>query len=298
MKSCLFTGSCVALVTPMKQDRKIDLDVLDRLIEWQIAEGTDAVLVCATTGEASTLQPEEQAAIIRRAVQTVRGRVPVIAGAGSNDTRHAEDLSVQAEKLGADGLLLVTPYYNKTSQAGLIRHFTQIAERVRLPVILYNVPGRTGVNILPETYAALAEVPNIVGTKEANGDLAAAARTRRLCGADFSLYSGNDADTLPFLALGGRGVISVAANLLPHRMQMIYRLWNKGERQKSLDLFLQTEELFGALFEDVNPMPVKWAMQTAGLPVGGCRPPLCEPKESCKAHLAAILRKDCPEANI
>ena len=292
MKSCVFTGSCVALVTPMKKDRKLDLDVLDQLIDFQLQAGTDAILVCATTGEAPTLTPTEHLRVIGRTVTRVAGRIPVLAGTGSNDTRHAIQQSKQAEKLGVNGLLLVTPYYNKTSQAGLIQHFTAIAQSVSLPVILYNVPGRTGVNIQPETYAQLAKIPNVVGTKEANGDLAAAAKTRRLCPEEFSLYSGNDADTLPMLALGGRGVISVAANLIPQVMHRICSLWQQGETEQSQKLYLKQGELFEALFEDVNPMPVKWALREIGFAVGQCRAPLTVPAQACREHLKQLLQQN------
>lgn len=289
MKSCVFTGSCVALVTPMKKDRSINWDVLEQLLTWQLASGTDAILVCGTSGEAPTLDHAEHLEVIHRTVKAVGGKIPVLAGTGSNDTRHAIEQSQQAEALGADALLLVTPYYNKTSQAGLIRHFSLIAESVSMPVILYNVPGRTGVNILPETYAQLAQVPNIVGTKEANGNLGAAVRTRRLCGDGFSIYSGNDAETLPLLSVGARGVISVLANLMPAQMHELCRLWQSGDAVGSQQLLLQLEEIMGALFEDVSPMPVKWALDAMGFSAGPCRAPLTMPSMACRAHLRRLL---------
>lgn len=289
MKSCVFTGSCVALVTPMNKDRTINLDVLDQLIHFQIESGTDAILVCGTTGEASTLTQTEHMAIIHRAVQTAAGKVPVIAGTGSNDTRHAIDQSMQAQALGADALLLVTPYYNKTSQAGLVEHFTAIAQSVSLPVILYHVPSRTGVTIQPETYAALAKVPNIVGIKEAGSNMTAAGKTLRLCGQGMTMYSGNDAETLPLLSLGARGVISVLANVMPAQMHELCRLWAAGDLEGCIALERKLDEIMGALFEDVNPMPVKWALEQAGFSVGPCRLPLTLPNAACRAHLKKLL---------
>lgn len=289
MKSCIFTGSCVALVTPMNRDHTINLDVLDELIDFQLTGGTDAILVCGTSGEAPTLNQTEHMAVIHRTVKKVAGRVPVIAGTGSNDTRHAIEQSQQAEALGADALLLVTPYYNKTSQAGLIEHFTAIAQNVSLPVILYNVPSRTGVNIQPETYAALSAVPNIVGIKEANGNLTAVSATKRLCGDELALYSGNDAETLPILSLGGKGVISVLANIMPAEMHELCRLFLAGETQAAIALQMKLDEMMGALFEDVNPMPVKWALESMGYTVGCCRGPLVLPNASCRAHLKKLL---------
>ncbi|MEG1932697.1 MAG: 4-hydroxy-tetrahydrodipicolinate synthase [Pygmaiobacter sp.] len=289
MKSCVFTGSCVALVTPMKTDRTINLDVLDQLLDYQLAGGSDAILVCGTTGEASTLNQPEHMAVIHRALKRVNGRVPVIAGTGSNDTRHAIEQSQQAEALGADALLLVTPYYNKTSQAGLIAHFSAIAESVSLPVMLYNVPSRTGMTIQPETYAALAAVPNIVATKEASGNLTALVRTRRLCGKELAIYSGNDAETLPVLSLGGIGVISVLANLLPHELHELCMLFLTGKLSEALELQLRLEDLMSALFMDINPMPVKWALEQMGYAVGACRGPLTTPSEICRTHLKELM---------
>ena len=208
-KPVIFTGSGVALVTPMNKDGSVNFEELDCLIEFQIENGTDAIISCGTTGESSTLDNEEHCKVIRHTVEKTAGRVPVIAGCGSNDTRYGVELSQEAERLGADALLLVTPYYNKSSQSGLIRHYTYIADRVNLPIILYNVPSRTGCNIKPETYAVLAEHPRIVGIKEANGDISSVAKTMALCGDRLAMYSGNDDQTLPILSLGGKGIISV-----------------------------------------------------------------------------------------
>lgn len=274
MKKLLFTGSCPALVTPMHADGRVNYEALEHLLEVQIEQGSDAVCVCGTTGEASTLTDQEHLAIIRNAVKTVRGRVPVIAGTGSNDTRHAVAMSCQAKALGADALLLVTPYYNKTSQDGLIRHFTTIVRAARLPAILYNVPGRTGVTIRPETYAILSREPLIVAAKEASGDLAAIARTAALCGEELPLYSGNDDQTVPILSLGGKGVISVLANVAPAAVHRMCRLYLSGRVEESRRLQLQWLPMINALFSDVNPIPVKAALNLMGLAAGPCRLPL------------------------
>lgn len=274
MKKLLFTGSCPALVTPMHADGRVNYEALEHLLEVQIEQGSDAVCVCGTTGEASTLTDQEHLAIIRTAVKTVRGRVPVIAGTGSNDTRHAVSMSCQAKALGADALLLVTPYYNKTSQDGLIRHFTTIVRAARLPAILYNVPGRTGVTIRPETYAILSREPLIVAAKEASGDLAAIARTAALCGEELPLYSGNDDQTVPILSLGGKGVISVLANVAPAAVHRMCRLYLSGRVEESRRLQLQWLPMINALFSDVNPIPVKAALNLMGLAAGPCRLPL------------------------
>lgn len=289
MKSCVFTGSCVALVTPMNKDRTINLDVLDQLIQFQIEGQTDAILVCGTTGEAPTLTQTEHMAVIHRAVQAAAGKVPIIAGTGSNDTRHAIEQSMQAQALGANALLLVTPYYNKTSQAGLVEHFTAIAQSVSLPVILYNVPSRTGVTIQPETYAELSKIPNIVGIKEAGGNMIAASKTLRLCTEGTALYSGNDAETLSLLALGGSGVISVLANLMPAEMHELCRLWSVGDYAGCISLQRKLDEIMAALFEDVSPMPIKWAMEQAGFSVGPCRSPLTLPTAACRNHLKRLM---------
>ncbi|HIV26206.1 MAG TPA: 4-hydroxy-tetrahydrodipicolinate synthase [Candidatus Scatomonas pullistercoris] len=273
----IFTGSAVAIVTPMKEGGEVNYEKLGELIDEQIAENTDAIVICGTTGESSTLSHKEHLEAIGYCVKHVAGRVPVIAGTGSNSTKEAIYLSVESEKLGADALLLVTPYYNKATQKGLIRHYTAIAEAVSLPIIMYNVPSRTGVNILPETAAYLAKnVKNIVGIKEASGNISQIAKVKQLAGEDIELYSGNDDQVVPILSLGGIGVISVLANVAPkytHDMVMQYLEGNVGE---SCRMQLQALPLIEALFCEVNPIPVKAAMNLMGKEVGELRPPMYE----------------------
>lgn len=273
MKKPLFQGSCVALVTPFTQDG-VDFTKLEELIEWQIREGTDSILICGTTGEASTMPDEEHKEVIRFAVEKIAGRVHVMAGAGSNDTRHAIELSQYAESVGADSILSVTPYYNKTTQEGLYRHFKAIAESVKIPVVLYNVPSRTNLNINPETLKRLSVVPNIAAVKECN--LAQVAKTRLLCGDDLIIYSGEDGNIVPLMALGGLGVISVMANIIPADTHKIVDAFLKGDLETSRSLQIRTVNLVDALFCEVNPIPVKAAMNEMGMNVGECRMPLVE----------------------
>ncbi|MCL2488375.1 MAG: 4-hydroxy-tetrahydrodipicolinate synthase, partial [Oscillospiraceae bacterium] len=263
MKNTLFAGAGVALVTPFHPDGSVNYDKYRELVEWQIQNGTDAIISCGTTGEASTLTDEEHIEVIRAAVEQAGGRVPVIAGTGSNDTAYAVDLSAEAEQTGADGLLLVTPYYNKTSPRGLIAHFTKIADAVSIPIILYNVPSRTGMDMKPGTVAELYKHPNIVGIKEANGNISAAAQLASLC--DIDIYSGNDDQILPLLSLGGKGVISVFSNICPRQAHDICARWFDGDAAGSLALQLEWLELCNALFYDVNPIPVKAAMKLMGM---------------------------------
>ena len=291
MKRLVFTGSGVALVTPMKEDGSINYDALDRLIEFHLQNGTDAIVACATTGESPVLSHEEHRKIVEFIVKKIGKRIPVIASAGSNDTRYSVELSRSLQDAGADALLLITPYYNKTSQAGLIKHFYYIADRVDLPIILYNVPSRTGCNIRPETYAELAKHPNIVGTKEANGDLDACARTIALCGEDLTVYSGEDNQTLPILSLGGKGVISVLANILPKVTKQICADYLSGNVESSRRAFLKYLELMDALFWDVNPIPVKDAMNRMGMDCGGCRLPLVPMDGGLEKKLCSVLKK-------
>ncbi len=286
MKTPVFTGAAVAIVTPFK-DGGVDFAKLDELCEMHVKEGTDAIVVAGTTGEASTMPDEEHLSVISRVIRTVAGRIPVIAGAGSNDTAHGIQLCREAEKLGADALLLVTPYYNKASQKGLVLHFTAMAEAVRIPIIVYNVPGRTGVNINPETCAALAKVPNIVGLKECN--TAQAPEVAALCGDDLVLYSGEDGQVLPILSLGGKGVISVMANIIPADTHRLVASWLEGDLAGSLRLQLKALPLVKALFSDVNPIPVKAAMNLLGMDVGDCRLPLCGMSDAGLAGLRAAL---------
>lgn len=289
MKKCVFTGSAVAIVTPMFADGSINWDGLGRLIDWQIDAGTDAVVICGTTGESSTMTDDEHISAIRYAVDHVNGRVPVIAGAGSNDTAYAVMLSKEAYSAGADALLHVTPYYNKTSQRGLIRHFETIADATPMPVILYNVPSRTGCDIKPETYLALSKHPNIVAVKEANGSISAAAVTKQLCGDELALYSGNDDQVLPFLALGGLGVISVFANVLPAAMHDICALWFAGKLDECRAMYYRYLPLMNDLFLDVNPIPVKEALNMMGLDAGPARLPLVPMADAAREKLRATL---------
>lgn len=278
MRSPLFTGSGVAIVTPFTTDT-VDLAVLGRLLDFQLANGTDAIIVCGTTGEAATMSYRERMRAIEFCVEHVDGRVPVIAGSGSNATETALALSRDAERAGADGLLVVTPYYNKASQTGLIRHFSAVADGVGVPVILYNVPSRTGVNIAPETYAQLAKHPNINGVKEASGNLGAIQRTVNLCPEDFFIWSGNDDETAPICLLGGKGVISVVANILPGEMHRLTQLCLAGDFAAAGKLQLRLKDLCDAMFCEVNPIPVKTALNLMGYDAGPLRLPLCEPSE-------------------
>jgi 4-hydroxy-tetrahydrodipicolinate synthase len=265
----------------------VDLEAMGRLLDFQLEQGTDAVIVCGTTGEAATMTYRERMRTIEFCVEHVAGRVPVIAGSGSNATENAVTLSRDAERAGADGLLLVTPYYNKASQTGLLRHYRAIADAVSLPCILYNVPSRTGVNIAPETYAELARHPNIIGTKEAGGDLGAIQRTRNLCPEDFYIWSGNDDQVVPICALGGVGVISVVANILPAPMHAMARLCLDGNFADAAKLQLYLKDFCDAMFCEVNPIPVKTALNLLGREVGPLRLPLCEPTPE---HLDRIRR--------
>lgn len=291
MKPVIFTGAGVAIVTPFHQDGSVNFGKLEELIEFQIENHTDAIIICGTTGESSTLEHDEHAEAIRFTVKTVNGRVPVIAGTGSNDTAYCLKLSLEAQADGADALLLVTPYYNKTSQAGLVQHFTYIADRVDLPIIVYNVPSRTGVNILPETYVELAKHPRIVATKEANGDISALARTASLCGEDLTIYSGNDDQTTSFLSLGAKGVISVVSNICPQIMHDMAAAYLEGNVATSRQLQLDYLDLCTAMFCDVNPIPVKAAMNLMGMDAGPCRMPLAPLGEANEAKLRDVLAK-------
>ena len=276
MKHPIFTGSAVAIVTPFK-DGGVDFETLGELLDFQLENGTDAVVVCGTTGEASAMTYQERSEAVAFCVRHVGGRVPVIAGAGSNSTENAVTLSREAERRGADALLVVTPYYNKATQAGLLRHYRTIADAVSLPIILYNVPSRTGVSVAPETYAALAEHPNIAGVKEASGNLGNIQRTRALCPKDFTIWSGNDDETVPICALGGKGVISVAANILPAEMHRLTQLCLKNDFAAAGELQVHLKDFCDAMFCEVNPIPVKTALSLLGWQVGALRSPMCPP---------------------
>jgi 4-hydroxy-tetrahydrodipicolinate synthase len=284
----IFKGAGVAIVTPMKENGDVNYEVLEQLLEEQIAKGTDAIIICGTTGESATLTEEEHSAVIRFTVQKVAKRIPVIAGTGSNNTKTAVALSKEAEKDGADGLLLVTPYYNKATQKGLIAHYTEIANEVSLPIILYNVPSRTGCNLLPETIAYLVKnVENIVGVKEASGNISQVAKIKQLAGEDVDLYSGNDDQIIPLLSLGGIGVISVLSNVAPRETHEIVEEYLNGNREKALELQLKALPLCDALFCEVNPIPVKKALNLMGKNVGPLRAPLCEMEE---AHVETLKK--------
>lgn len=273
----IFKGAGVAIVTPFHEDGSINYEKFAELTEEQIAGGTDAIIVCGTTGEASTLTHEEHLDLIKFCVETVKGRVPVIAGTGSNCTKTAVYLSTEAEKYGADALLLVTPYYNKATQKGLFEHFKQIADSVKLPIILYNVPSRTGCNILPQTVARLCkEVSNIVAIKEASGNISQVAKLMSLADGKVDLYSGNDDQVVPLLSLGGLGVISVVSNVAPRQMHDICQKFFDGDVAGSMREQLRAIELCDALFCEVNPIPVKTAMNLMGKNVGPLHMPLSE----------------------
>lgn len=291
MSGHIFTGSGVAVVTPMNNDGSINFDEYGRIIDFQINNGTDAIITCGTTGESATLSREEHCKVIEYTVKKVAKRVPVIAGAGSNDTLFAKELSIEAEKIGADAILSVTPYYNKTSQSGLIRHYNLIADSVNIPIILYNVPSRTGCNIKPETYAELAKHPNIQATKEANGDTAALVRTMALCGENLDVYSGEDSQAFTITAMGGLGVISVFANICPRESHEIVQKALEGDFRSSFALQKHYIELMDALFSDVNPIPVKAAMNMLGFNCGPCRMPLAPMSEQGYNALRNCLAK-------
>lgn len=271
----LFEGSGVALVTPFK-DGKVNYEKMGELIEWHIANKTDAIIVCGTTGESATMTDEERKTTIKFVADKVNKRIPVIAGSGSNNTAYSIELSKYCQSVGVDGLLIVTPYYNKSTQDGLIKHYTTIANSVDLPIILYNVPGRTGVNIKPSTVERLSKVENIVAIKEASGDISQVAEIARLCGEDFTIYSGNDDQIVPILSLGGSGVISVLANVLPKETHDIVEKYLSGDVQESRKLQLSVNELVSSLFIEVNPIPVKSAMNLMGMEAGELRLPLTD----------------------
>lgn len=288
-KTTIFTGAAVAIVTPFKNNG-VDYESLAALIERQIENSTDAIVICGTTGESSTLTDEEHKECVRFCVEKTAGRVPVIAGTGSNDTDYAISLSKYACEVGVDGLLLVTPYYNKATPKGLIKHFTAIADATDKPIILYNVPSRTGVNISLPVYKELAKHDRIVAAKEASGNISTVAALAEACGNSLDIYSGNDDQIVPILSLGGKGVISVLSNVVPKDTHDIVALWNEGKTKESLALQLKYLDLINALFCEVNPVPVKTAMGLMGLCADEMRLPLCEMEENNKERLATALR--------
>jgi len=286
MKKPVFEGSAVAIVTPFSKEG-VDFKKLAELIDFHISNGTDAIVACGTTGEASTMPDQEHLAVIKFVVDRVAKRIPVIAGTSSNDTAHGVELCRKATELGADALLSVTPYYNKTSQEGLYRHFKAMAESTDLPIILYNVPSRTNLNIQPQTIKRLSAIPNIVAVKECN--LLQVPEVARLCGDDIVLYSGEDGLVVPMLALGAKGVISVAAHIIPKEMSDLVHTFLNGDIAESRRIQLDYLPLINALFSDVNPIPVKEALNILGWEVGECRMPLCEMSRECKEKLRNVM---------
>ena len=291
----IFEGAGVALVTPFKANGDVNYDKLEEILEEQIAGGTDAIVICGTTGEASTMSPEEHLSVIKYGCEVVKGRIPVVAGTGSNCTREAVYMSQKAEEVGADGVLLVTPYYNKATQNGLIAHFTTIAEAIKIPALLYHIPGRTGVTMKPETIVSLCKnVPNIVGVKEASGNFSSIATMMNMADGCIDVYSGNDDQIVPLLSMGGKGVISVLSNVAPKQTHDICQKFFDGDVKGSLQMQLDAIPLISALFSEVNPIPVKAAMNMLGYNVGSLRMPLTEMEDENKA----ILRQAMIDAGI
>lgn len=294
MRTPVFTGSCVAIATPFDANGTINYDAFGRLIDAQIAGGVDAICVCGTTGESATMTIREHIAAVDYCVKRVNHQVKVIAGAGSNDTSAAVYLSLHAQDSGADALLHVTPYYNKCTQAGLVKHYEYIADRVELPIILYNVPSRTGVSFTAESYKILAENPKINGVKEASGNFSLLAHTRHICPDDFYVWSGNDDQVVPMMSLGAEGVVSVAANLAPEAMVRMSHLCLEGDFKQAAALQLRYQALMDALFIEVNPIPIKAALNLAGWDVGSLRLPLCALSDRHRK----VLRKAMEEAGL
>ena len=290
MKKTIFTGVGTAIATPMNADGSINYDEFGRMLDFQVENGADAVIVCGTTGEASTMPDEEHLECIRYAVKKIAHRIPVIAGTGSNDTKYAIELSQEAQELGANGLLIVTPYYNKTTQRGLVAHYNAIADSVDLPIILYNVPSRTGVGFDVSTVAALAEHKNIAAIKEASGNIGYTAKVAAKCGDKIDIYSGNDDMIVPIMSLGGKGVISVLSNVLPKETHQMTQYCLENNFAAASELQLKYLRLINDLFMEVNPIPVKEAMNQLGMPSGPCRMPLLDMSDEHKAAMQATLR--------
>ena len=290
MKKILFKGAGTAIATPFDENG-VNLEEFKRLIEFQISEGIDSIIVCGTTGESSTMTKEEKISAIKCAVETSNGRVPIIAGTGSNNTAQAIEMSKLAESLGVDGLLLVTPYYNKTTQKGLIAHYSAIAKEVSLPIILYSVPSRTGVNIAPETCLELSKIDNIVAIKEASGDLSQIAKIANLCGDNLTIYSGNDDQVLPILSLGGLGVISVLSNVKPKYTHDMVQYFFDGNIKEATKMQVDAIPLINALFAEVNPIPVKAALNIIGYNLGEPRLPLIPASDELVEKLKSLMNK-------
>ena len=287
----IFEGAGVALVTPFKANGDVNYDKLEEILEEQIAGGTDAIVICGTTGEASTMSPEEHLSVIKYGCEVVKGRIPVVAGTGSNCTREAVYMSQKAEEAGADGVLLVTPYYNKATQNGLIAHFTTIAEAIKIPALLYHIPGRTGVTMKRETIVSLCKnVPNIVGVKEASGNFSSIATMMNMADGCIDVYSGNDDQIVPLLSMGGKGVISVLSNVAPKQTHDICQKFFDGDVKGSLQMQLDAIPLISALFSEVNPIPVKAAMNMMGKEVGPLRLPLTEMEDAHKEVLKQAMK--------
>lgn len=288
----IFKGAGVALVTPMKEDLSVDYEKLEELVNFHVENGTDAIIICGTTGEAATLSHEEHLDVIKACVEYTKKRIPVVAGTGSNCTETAIYLSQKAEEYGADGLLVVSPYYNKATQDGLVKHFTAVANSVKLPILLYNVPSRTGCNILPETIVKLVKnVDNIVGVKEASGNISQVAKLMELAEGQVDLYSGNDDQIVPVMSLGGIGVISVLSNIAPKETHDIVVKYLEGDTKGSLELQLKYLSVINALFKEVNPIPVKKALNLMGKKAGSLRMPLTDMSEANTAILEAEMKK-------
>lgn len=286
----LFKGSGVAIVTPFTND-KVNFNKLEELLEWHVKSGTDAIIVCGTTGEASTMSESEKKEVIKFTVDVINKRIPVIAGTGNNNTLSSINMSKWAESIGVDGLLVITPYYNKTTQKGIVEHFKAIDSNVNIPIIAYNVPGRTGLNIAPKTLLKLCQLNNIVAIKEASGNISQIAEMKALCGDKIDIYSGNDDQIIPVLSLGGIGVISVAANLFPKDVHDICQLYISGNHAEALKLQLKMLPLINSLFIETNPIPVKTAMNVLNMEVGNLRLPLCEMDQSNLDILKEELKK-------
>lgn len=290
MKDVIFKGCGTALVTPFTDDGEVDFETLRKLIDFQILEGVDSLIICGTTGESATLSTEEKKEIIKFAVQITRRRVPIIAGTGSNNTKTSIELSKYAQSVGADGLLIVSPYYNKTTQAGLIKHYSSIAQSVDIPIILYNVPSRTGLNIEPSTCLELSKTKNIVAIKEASSNISQIAQIAHLCKDNLHIYSGNDDQVIPILSLGGIGVISVLSNLYPKYVHNMVYNYLDGNLSKALNMQLDSLDLINSLFCEVNPIPVKYAMSHVVLNCGKTRLPLVEPSEENKERVLNSIK--------
>lgn len=286
----IFEGSGVAIVTPFN-DNGVNYEKLKELLEWHIKEGTDAIIICGTTGEATTMSEEEKKLTIKFTVDVVNKRIPVIAGTGSNNTLSSIEMSKYAESVGIDGLLVITPYYNKTNSRGLIKHFEAINNSVNTPIILYNVPSRTGVNITPENLKELSTLSNVVAIKEASGNISQVVQMQALCGDKIDIYSGNDDQAIPILSLGGKGVISVLANIIPNAVHTMIKSYLNGDVKKALDLQLENLKLSNTLFIETNPIPIKTALNLIGKGVGPLRLPLYEMSDSNVMKLKDTLKE-------